>query len=333
MAKIAINGFGRIGRLAFQGLLDQKGIEVVGINDLTDPKTLAHLLKYDSAHGPFKGKVAHTDDSIIVNGKKIRIYAEKDPKNLPWKKLGVDVVIESTGRFVDRESASLHLQAGAKKVVISAPAKGDGIPTVVYNVNHKTLKGTDTLVSGASCTTNCLAPVAQILEDKFGIVIGWMTTTHAYTADQRLQDAPHSDLRRARAAAVSIIPTSTGAAKAVGLVLPELKGKLNGTANRVPCITGSLVDLTVKLAKPATVESINKAIKSAENETLKYTEDPIVSCDIINETHGAIFDALSTSVLQVGNESLVNVKIWYDNESSYVNQLVRTTVYLANLKK
>lgn len=346
MAKIAINGFGRIGRLTFQGLIKNKGVTIVGINDLTDPKTLAHLLKYDSAHGVYAEKVSYIDPvlnadktvktpgAIIVGGKKINVYAEKDPKNLPWGKLGVDVVIESTGRFVDKDGAAQHLTAGAKKVIISAPAKGDGIPTIVYNVNHKTLKSSDKIVSGASCTTNCLAPVAQVLDDKFGIVIGWMTTTHAYTADQRLQDAPHSDLRRARAACASIIPTSTGAAKAVGLVLPNLKGKLNGTANRVPTITGSLVDLTVKLAKlpadkDAAIKAINEAVKKAASDTLEYTEDEIVSCDVINNTHGAIFDAKSTSVLTAGKETLVNVKIWYDNESSYVNQLVRTVLHLA----
>ena len=282
MIKIAINGFGRIGRLVFKELYNNKNVQIVAINDLTDAKTLAHLLKYDSAHGIFKANISSDAmNNIIIGTKKIPVYAEKDPTLLPWKKLKVDLVVESTGRFVDKENASKHLKAGAKKVIISAPAKGDGIPTIVYNVNHKIIKKTDRIISGASCTTNCLAPIVKVLDDKFGIVKGMMTTIHAYTADQRLQDAPHKDLRRARAAAISMVPTSTGAAKAIGLVLPKLKGKLHGLAVRVPTITGSIVDLVVELAKAPTVEQINSAMKSAANETLGYNGDEIVSCDII----------------------------------------------------
>ena len=332
MVKIAINGFGRIGRLVFKELITNKNVKIVAINDLTDAKTLAHLLKYDSAHGIFKADITSDASNLIVNKKKIPIYAEKDPALLPWKKLGVDLVIESTGRFVDKEGARKHLTAGAKKVVISAPAKGGGIPTIVYNVNHKTLKKSDKIISGASCTTNGLAPVVKVLDDKFGIVKGMMTTIHAYTADQRLQDAPHRDLRRARAAAVSMVPTSTGAAKAIGLVLPKLKGKLHGLAVRVPTITGSVIDLVVELKKAPTVEEINKAMKAASNETLGYNDEEIVSCDIISETHGSIFDPKLTMVLDVEGKKMYKLFAWYDNESSYVNQLVRTILYFTNLK-
>ncbi|MBQ6954643.1 MAG: type I glyceraldehyde-3-phosphate dehydrogenase [Mycoplasma sp.] len=332
MIKIAINGFGRIGRLVFKELITNKNVKIVAINDLTDAKTLAHLLKYDSAHGIFKADITSDASNLIVNKKKIPIYAEKDPALLPWKKLGVDLVIESTGRFVDKEGATKHLTAGAKKVVISAPAKGEGIPTIVYNVNHKTLKKSDKIISGASCTTNGLAPVVKVLDDKFGIVKGMMTTIHAYTADQRLQDAPHRDLRRARAAAVSMVPTSTGAAKAIGLVLPKLKGKLHGLAVRVPTITGSVIDLVVELKKAPTVEEINKAMKAASNETLGYNDEEIVSCDIISETHGSIFDPKLTMALDVEGKKMYKLFAWYDNESSYVNQLVRTILYFTNLK-
>lgn len=332
MIKIAINGFGRIGRLVFKELITNKNVKIVAINDLTDAKTLAHLLKYDSAHGIFKADITSDASNLIINKKKIPIYAEKDPALLPWKKLGVDLVIESTGRFVDKEGARKHLTAGAKKVVISAPAKGEGIPTIVYNVNHKTLKKSDKIISGASCTTNGLAPVVKVLDDKFGIVKGMMTTIHAYTADQRLQDAPHRDLRRARAAAVSMVPTSTGAAKAIGLVLPKLKGKLHGLAVRVPTITGSVIDLVVELKKTPTVEEINKAMKAASNETLGYNDEEIVSCDIISETHGSIFDPKLTMVLDVEGKKMYKLFAWYDNESSYVNQLVRTILYFTNLK-
>ena len=332
MKKIAINGFGRIGRLVFKELFNKSEVEVVAINDLTDAKTLAHLLKYDSAHGKFPAEVsADEENNLIIAGRKIPVCAEKDPANLPWANLGVDIVIESTGRFVDKEGASKHLTAGAKKVVISAPAKGD-VPTVVYNVNHTILKASDTIISGASCTTNALAPMVKVINDNFKIKQGMMTTIHAYTADQRLQDAPHKDLRRARAAACSMVPTSTGAAKAIGLVLPELKGKLHGLAVRVPTITGSVVDLVVELEANPTVEEINNVMKKAANETLGYNGDEIVSCDIIGETHGSIFDPKLTMMLDVEGKKMYKLFTWYDNESSYVNQLVRTTLYFANLK-
>ncbi len=322
MKKIAINGFGRIGRLAFRSMFDNNDIEIVAINDLTSAKTLAHLLKYDSAHGNYKiDRIESKDDLLIVDGKKIKILSERDPKNLPWKKLGIDLVVESTGFFTSKEAANSHIEAGAKKVVISAPAKGD-IKTIVYNVNHDSLDSKDKIISAASCTTNCLAPVAKVLNDKFKIKGGFMTTVHAYTNDQKTADAPHGDLRRARAAAANIIPTTTGAAVAVGLVIPELKGKLDGNALRVPTLTGSVVDLTVMLEKDTTVEEINKIIKSNSNETLGYTEDPIVSSDIIGTTYGSYFDALSTSKLD--GQNLFKIVTWYDNEMSYVNQLVRT---------
>ncbi|WP_406646029.1 type I glyceraldehyde-3-phosphate dehydrogenase [Malacoplasma iowae] len=329
--KVAINGFGRIGRLTFRQFIDNKKVEVVAINDLTSAKTLAHLLKYDSAHRKCEAKISSTENEIIVNGKHIPVFAEKDPASLPWKKLGVDVVIESTGRFVDVEGASKHLEAGAKKVVISAPAKGD-IPTVVYNVNHKILKASDKIVSAASCTTNALAPVAKVLHENFKIKSGLMNTIHAYTADQRLQDAPHNDLRRARAAAVSIVPSTTGAAKAIGLVLPELKGKLHGLAVRVPTLTGSLVDLSVEFEKQPTVEEINAAMKKAANESLDYLEDEIVSSDVIGDSHGSIFDPFLTMALEVDGKKTYKVFTWYDNESSYVSQLVRVVTYVGSLK-
>ncbi len=319
MTKVAINGFGRIGRLTFKTLLNKPGIEVVAINDLTDTKTLAHLLKYDSVHGKFPGTVAATSNGIVVNGTEIRIYAEREPAKLPWGELGVDIVLESTGRFVDPEGAGGHLQAGAKKVVISAPAKGD-IPTVVLGVNDEILTGNEQILSNASCTTNCLAPMAKVLDDNFGIEKGYITTIHAYTADQNLQDAPHKDLRRARAAAYSIVPTSTGAAKAVGLVLPHLQGKLDGCAMRVPIPDGSLTDLTVILKNPATVEEIKAAMKKAAEGPMKgileYTEDPIVSIDIVGNPHSCIFDAGMTSA----NGTLVKVVGWYDNEAGYSNR-------------
>lgn len=317
--KVAINGFGRIGRLTFRALLQKSDVEVVSINDLTDPETLAHLLRYDSVHGRFNGQVSVQDGSIVVNGKAIQITAEKDPKNLPHGKNGIDVVLESTGRFVDDVSAGAHLEAGAKKVIISAPAKGK-VPTVVLGVNEGTLTGQETILSNASCTTNCLAPMAKVLDDNFGIDRGYITTIHAYTQDQSLQDAPHKDLRRARAAALSIIPTTTGAAKAVGLVLPHLQGKLDGVAMRVPVPDGSLTDLTVILNKPATKESINAAMRAAANGPMKgileYTEDPIVSVDIIGNPHSCIFDADQTMV----NGNLAKVVGWYDNEAGYSNR-------------
>ena len=328
MTKVAINGFGRIGRLAFKSLLEKDNVEVVAINDLTDNATLAHLLKYDSIHGRFNGTVEATDEHLVVNGKKILATAESDPSQLPWSANGVDIVLESTGRFVNEEGAGKHLQAGAKKVVISAPAKGD-IPTVVLGVNDDTLTGNETIISNASCTTNCLAPVAKVLHDNFGVEKGYITTIHAYTADQRLQDAPHKDLRRARAAALNIVPTSTGAAKAVGLVLPDLKGKLDGNAVRVPTPTGSLTDLTCILSKEATVEEINAAMKAAAEGPmkgiLKYTEDPIVSSDIIGDPHSSIFDSKITSV----NGTLVKVVSWYDNEAGYAHRVTDLIAKLA----
>ncbi|MDX1942213.1 MAG: type I glyceraldehyde-3-phosphate dehydrogenase [Saprospiraceae bacterium] len=318
--KIAINGFGRIGRLTFRTLLNMKNVEVVAINDLTDNVTLAHLLKYDSVHGKFNGTVSADDQYIHVNGKAIHALAEKDPTKLPWGSMGVDVVLECTGRFTDKEKAGWHLQAGAKKVVISAPATGD-IPTVVLGVNDELITAHDSIYSNASCTTNCLAPMVKVLDELLGIENGFMTTIHAYTADQNLQDAPHKDLRRARAAALSIVPTSTGAAKAVGLVLPHLKGKLNGNAMRVPVPDGSITDFTAVVKKTATVEEINAAYKAAANGKLKgiieYCEDEIVSSDILGNPHSCIFDSKLTMV--IGNT--VKVVGWYDNEAGYSTRL------------
>ena len=332
MKRIAINGFGRIGRLVFRNLLkEKKTLSVVAINDLTDPKTLAHLLKYDSVYRQLNANISYDDKNLIVNGRKIPVYAEKEPNKLPWKKLNIDVVVECTGRFVSEEGAGLHLKAGAKKVLISAPAKEGNVKTIVYGVNHKILKKTDKIISGASCTTNALAPLAKVVNDKFGIVKGFMTTVHAYTADQRLHDAPHKDLRRARAAAVSMVPTTTGAAKAIGLVIPELKGKMHGIAMRVPTITGSIVDLVLELKKAPTVEQLNKFIISKCNDTLGCNGDEIVSSDIIGETHGSIFDPKLTMMLEVDGKRLYKLFTWYDNESSYTCQLIRTLKYLVTL--
>jgi glyceraldehyde 3-phosphate dehydrogenase len=318
--RIAINGFGRIGRLTFRNLLQQDDVEIVAINDLTDNPTLAHLLKYDSVQGKFNGTVTADDKFIYVNGKGIHGLAISDPTKLPWAELGIDVVIESTGRFTDKDKAALHLAAGAKKVIISAPAKGD-IPTIVLGVNDQMINANDTIYSNASCTTNCLAPMVKVLDDAFGVESGFMTTIHAYTSDQRLQDAPHSDLRRARAATLSIIPTSTGAAKAVGLVLPHLKGKLNGNSLRVPVPTGSATDFNVILRKTPTVEEVNAAFKAAAEGSMKgileYCTDPIVSVDIVGSTYSCIFDAPSTMV--IGN--MVKVLGWYDNEAGYSARL------------
>ena len=319
MTRVAINGFGRIGRLAFKILLEKDNVDVVAINDLTDNATLAHLLKYDSIHGQFNGTVEATDDALIVNGKKIIATAERDPAALPWAENNIDIVLESTGRFTDTDGAGKHLTAGAKKVVISAPAKGN-IPTVVLGVNDDTLTGDETILSNASCTTNCLAPVAKVLHDSFGIQKGYITTIHAYTADQNIQDAPHKDLRRARAAAINIVPTTTGAANAVGLVLPDLKGKLDGNAVRVPTPTGSLTDLVAVLNKEVTAEEVNAAMKAAANGPMKgvlqYTEDPIVSTDIVGNPHSSIFDSLMTST----NGNMVKVVSWYDNEAGHANR-------------
>lgn len=318
--RVAINGFGRIGRLSFRAMQAHPNIEVVALNDLTDTKTLAHLLKYDSIHGRFPSSVSFDNENIIVEGKPIRVYAEKDPSQLPWGDLKVDVVVESTGRFTTKDSALAHVKAGAKKVIISAPATGD-LKTIVMGVNDNQLDGSEQVVSNASCTTNCLAPMVKILDDLYGIEHGFMTTIHAYTSDQQLQDSPHKDLRRARAAAYSIIPTSTGAAKAVGLVMPHLNGKLNGNAMRVPIPDGSVTDFTVNLKKPATVADVNAAFKKASETTMKgileYTEDPIVSIDIIGNPHSCIFD--SDLTMAIGNT--VKVVGWYDNEAGYSNRV------------
>jgi len=326
--KIAINGFGRIGRLTFRNLIESDKVEIVAINDLTAVDMLAHLLKYDSAHGRFNGTVAHTENGLIVNGKEITVYAQRDPETLPWAELGIDVVIESTGFFRDAEGMGKHIKAGAKKVALSAPASGD-IKTIVLGVNDGELTADDTMVSNASCTTNCLSPMAKVLDEKFGIESGFMCTIHAYTSDQRIQDAPHSDKRRARAAAVNMIPTSTGAAKAVALVLPQLKGKLDGYAMRVPTITGSATDLTVQLKREVTAEEVNAAMKEAAEGPLKgilmYTEDPIVSSDIVGDKHSCIFDADVTSAK--GN--LVKVLGWYDNEAGYSARLANLVERLA----
>jgi len=330
--KVAINGFGRIGRLAYRQIHGMDGIDVVAINDLTSPKVLAHLLKYDSAQGRFDEEVKATENSIVTGGKEVKIYAQKNPADIPWKDHNVDVVLECTGFFTDKEKAESHLKAGAKRVVISAPATGD-LKTIVFNVNHNILDGSETIISCASCTTNCLAPMAQVLDEKFGIVSGLMTTIHAYTNDQNTQDAPHpkGDLRRARAAAANIVPNSTGAAKAIGLVLPKLKGKLDGGAQRVPVITGSLTELVTTLNKKVTLEEVNAAMKAASNESFGYTEDEIVSTDVIGITYGSLYDATQTRVITNGDTQLVKTVSWYDNEMSYVSQLVRSLHYFAKL--
>ncbi|MEL7122990.1 MAG: type I glyceraldehyde-3-phosphate dehydrogenase [Bacteroidota bacterium] len=315
--KIAINGFGRIGRLTFRNLLQREDVEVVAINDLTDNQTLAHLLKYDSAQGPFEGTVEVTDDKFIVNGKEILATSERNPELLPWADNEIDLVLECTGIFRTKEKAGLHLKAGAKDVLISAPAKGGEVQTIVLGVNDDELDRRKNVFSNASCTTNCLAPVAKIMNDNYGIVVGSMTTTHAYTADQRIQDAPHRDLRRARAAAFNIVPTSTGAAVAVGKVIPVLAGKLDAIAVRVPVITGSMIELNVVVEKTPTVEEVNAKFKEMADGPLKgilqYSVDPLVSSDIVRNPHSSIFDSLMTSV----NGNMVKVVSWYDNEAGY----------------
>lgn len=333
MIKIAINGFGRIGRLCFRETFGSEEFEVVAINDLTDAKTLAHLLKYDSAQKKYEGHtIESTDNSIIVDGKEIRIYAEKDPSNLPWAKLGVDVVFECTGFFTKKDDAMSHIKAGAKKVIISAPAKGD-VKTIVYGVNENILDGSEKIISAASCTTNCLAPLAKVMNDNFKIKYGTMTTIHAYTNDQNTLDAPHrkGDLRRARAAACNIVPNSTGAAKAIGLVIPELDGKLDGSAQRVPVVTGSLVELVCVLDKKVTKEEINEVMKNNANATLGYTEDEIVSSDVIGIRYGSLFDATQTKVISTEDGQIVKVVAWYDNEMSYTCQMIRTAKHLIEL--
>lgn len=332
--KIAINGFGRIGRLTFQALIKNETVEVVAINDLTNAKTLAHLLKYDSVHGKFDGEVSADENSITINGKKYVIYAEKDPENLPWKELGIDIVVECTGRFRKRADIEKHLTAGARKVTLSVPAsKSDDVDlTVVMGVNDNLLSREHLLVSNASCTTNCLGPIVKVLNDTFGIEYGLMNTIHSYTNDQIILDAPHKDLRRARAAAVSIIPTSTGAAKAIALVIPELTGKLDGMSMRVPTPDGSVVDLVVTLKRAVTIAEVNEVMKNAANGPLKgileYTTEPLVSCDIINNPHSSIFDS---SLTQVINGNMVKIISWYDNEFGYSQRLADLTIKLANI--
>ena len=336
MIKVAINGFGRIGRLAFRQMFNLEGYEVVAINDLTSPEMLAHLLKYDSAQKRYElaDTIKYTDNSIIVDGKSIPIYAMANAEELPWGKLDVDVVLECTGFYCSKEKSMAHIKAGAKKVIISAPA-GNDLPTIVYGVNEHTLTSEDTIISAASCTTNCLAPMADALNKYATIVSGIMTTVHAYTGDQMILDGPHrkGDLRRARAGAINIVPNSTGAAKAIGLVIKELDGKLIGGAQRVPVPDGSLTILDAIINKDVTKEEINEMMKSASNESYGYTEEPIVSSDIIGDTHGSVFDATQTKVLSLGDgKSMVQVVAWYDNENSYTSQMVRTVKYLAELR-
>lgn len=333
--KVAINGFGRIGRLAFRQMFGAEGYEVVAINDLTNPKMLAHLLKYDSAQGRYSkaDTVEAKEDSIVVDGKEIKIYAQRDPKDLPWKELGVDVVLECTGFFVAKAKSQAHIDAGAKKVVISAPA-GNDLPTIVYSVNENTLKADDTIISAASCTTNCLAPMADTLNKLAPIAKGFMTTIHAYTGDQMTLDGPHpkGDLRRARAAAVNIVPNSTGAAKAIGLVVPDLAGKLDGSAQRVPVPTGSTTELVAVCNGTVSKDDINAAMKAAQSPSFGYTEEELVSSDIVGITFGSLFDATQTKVTDLGNgQTLVKVVSWYDNENSYTSQMVRTIKYFAEL--
>ncbi|MDD2391969.1 MAG: type I glyceraldehyde-3-phosphate dehydrogenase [Bacilli bacterium] len=327
MIKVAINGFGRIGRLVFRIMEENPNFEVAAINDLTDSEQLAYLLKYDTNHRSYRvDEISYDEENIIVGNRKIKVFKELDPVNLPWGQLEIDAVFECTGKFVDLEGAGKHIQAGAKKVIISAPAKGD-VKTVVYNVNHNILDGTETVISAASCTTNCLAPVVKVLNDNFGIEKGYMTTVHAYTNDQVILDVAHKKgikARRGRAGAMNIIPSSTGAAKALGLVIPELTGKLSGSALRVPIATGSVVDLTLELKKNVSVDEINEAFKKSQNETLKFTMDPVVSSDIIGSHVGALVDGLLTEVLEVDGKQLVKVIAWYDNEMGYSAQMVRT---------
>ena len=331
MIKVAINGFGRIGRLCFRLMEENPEFEVVAINDLTDAEQLAYLLKYDTNHRNYRiDEITHDEDEIIIGDRRVKVYAEKEPVNLPWRDLDVDVVFECTGLFTDLEKAMAHIEAGAKKVIISAPAKGD-MKTIVYNVNHDTLTGDEQVISAASCTTNCLAPVVDVIDKAFGIEKGYMTTVHAYTNDQATLDIAHKKgikARRGRACAANIVPASTGAASAIGKVCPNLEGRLDGVAMRVPVPTGSVVDLVLELKTNTTVEEINNALKRAQNETLQYTDDPIVSSDVIGRRCGSLVDGLSTSVLDVDGKQLVKVVSWYDNEMSYTAQMVRTAKYL-----
>ena len=329
--KVAINGFGRIGRLVFRLMNDDSEMEVVAINDLTDAEQLAYLLKYDTNHRNYKvDNITNDENHIIVDGKKIRVYSEKDPSMLPWGELGIDVVMECTGLFTSYDKSLAHINAGAKKVIISAPAKGE-LKTIVYNVNNEILDGSEQIISAASCTTNCLAPVLKVINDNVGIVKGYMTTVHAYTNDQVTLDVAHKKgiyARRGRACAMNIVPSSTGAASAIGLVIPELKGKLDGSAMRVPVSSGSVVDLTLELNRNVTVEEINEMFKNNQNETIMFTMDPIVSSDVIGSHYGAVVDGLSTNVLEVDGKQLVKIVAWYDNEMGYSTQMVRTAKYL-----
>lgn len=331
MVRVAINGFGRIGRLVFRLMEEDSEFEVVAINDLTDAEQLAYLLKYDTNHRNYRvDEISSKDDSIIVGGRSIKVYAEKDPSVLPWGDLDIDVVFECTGHFTDKDKAMAHINAGAKKVIISAPAKGD-LKTIVYNVNHDTLTGDEQIISAASCTTNCLAPVLNVIEKNFGIEKGYMTTVHAYTNDQVTLDVAHPkgiNSRRGRACAANIVPASTGAASAIGKVIPSLEGKMQGTAMRVPVSTGSVVDLVLELKRNTSVEEINKVLKENSNETLGYTEDPIVSSDVIGSLYGGVVDSLLTSINEVDGKQLVKIVAWYDNEMSYSSQMVRTAKYL-----
>ena len=335
MVRVAINGFGRIGRLVFRLMEEDSEFEVVAINDLTDAEQLAYLLKYDTNHRNYRvDEISSKDDSIIVGGRSIKVYAEKDPSVLPWGDLDIDVVFECTGHFTDKDKAMAHITAGAKKVIISAPAKGD-LKTIVYNVNHDTLTGDEQIISAASCTTNCLAPVLNVIEKNFGIEKGYMTTVHAYTNDQVTLDVAHPkgiNSRRGRACAANIVPASTGAASAIGKVIPSLEGKMQGTAMRVPVSTGSVVDLVLELKRNTSVEEINKVLKENSNETLGYTEDPIVSSDVIGSLYGGVVDSLLTSINEVDGKQLVKIVAWYDNEMSYSSQMVRTAKYLMNNK-
>ncbi len=332
MIKVAINGFGRIGRLAFREMMKSEKIEVVAINDLSTPSMLAYLLKYDSIQGTFKANVDYTDQALIVDQKPVAVYAERDPRNLPWARHQVDLVLECTGIFESKEKASAHLSAGAKRVIISAPSDKE-VKTIVYNVNHTILQKEDQLISCASCTTNCLAPMAKTLNDHFGIVTGQMTTIHAYTNSQPLMDTPDPKVnyRKSRAAASNIVPYTTGAAKAIGLVIPELKGKLDGSSQRVPVQSGSVVELFTILEKPVSVEEINATMKAAANESYGYMEDPIVSSDVIGIGFGSLFDATQTKVITAGEKQLVKTVSWYDNEMSFVSQMVRTAEYFGGL--
>ena len=327
MIKVAINGFGRIGRLVFRIMEEDPNFEVVAINDLTDAEQLAYLLKYDTSHRTYRAdEISYEGSELIVGNRRIKVYAEKEISNLPWKELGIEEVFECTGKFTDKDSAYEHIKSGAKKVIISAPAKGD-LKTIVYNVNDNILDGNEEVISAASCTTNCLAPVLKVINDNFGLEKGYMTTIHAYTNDQSTLDIAHkkgATSRRGRAAAANIVPSSTGAASAIGLVLPELKGKLDGSAMRVPTTTGSVIDLTLELKKNVSVEEINEAFKNNENETIKLTFDPVVSSDIIGSNVGALVDGLLTNVLEVNGKQLVKIVAWYDNEMGYSAQMVRT---------